>query len=441
MPPMFGRRRFLQTALATTLGLSGCLEAPSTTEKRTTTSVELPDEIALESLATGLQFPLDVVFTPDADRRYIAERRGVVYVHESGGLQDEPLLDIRDSVEAQGEKGFLGIELHPEFAENRRFFVRYSAPRRSGTPEDYDHTFVLSELEATADGRQAKPASERTILEIPQPQANHNAGDLAFGPDGYLYVAVGDGGRGRDQGKGHAPDWYDENGGGNGQDVTENLLGSILRIDVDDQSGDEPYGVPDDNPLVGEPGLDEQYAWGFRNPWQMSFDGDDLFVGDAGERLYEEVNLVEKGGNYGWNVREGTTCFNGDNPDEPLDTCPSRTPADVRGGEPLIDPIIEYSNSEHPMAVICGHVYRGSTFPSLDGVFVFGDLTPQGRLFAATRPSGDEMWPMHELDLIGGDADELQLLLSFGRDSDGELYVLGMKEEEDGGFYRLVPAE
>ena len=439
MPDSSARRQFLRAVGATVgAGLAGCLEAPSPSKESTPQGVEIPNAVALDPLATGLVFPLDVAFAPDADRRYVVERRGVVHVHEDT-LLDEPFLDIQDAVEAQGEKGLLGIALHPRFATNRRVFVRYSAPRRPGTPADYDHTFVLSEFQATDDGRRLDRDSERTLLEIPEPQAAHNAGAIAFGPDDYLYVTVGDGGEGRDQGLGHVADWYEENGGGNGQDVTENLLGSILRIDVDTQSGDRPYGIPDDNPLVGTDGLDEHYAWGFRNPWRMSFDGDDLFVGDAGEKRLEEVNLVEKGGNYGWNVKEGTSCFNGAKPDDPLEDCPDATPPGVRGGEPLVDPIIEYSNSDQPMAVICGYVYRGSLFPGLEGAFLFGNLTTHGQLFAATNAGGKGLWPTKAIDIVEEDATALQLLLSFGRDTDGELYVLGMGGE-DGGLYRIVPA-
>ena len=439
MASPFDRRRFLRSAIgAAAVGLSACVQPPAVSRKQTTVTGSVPDSVALEPLATGLQFPVDVVFAPDADRGYIAERSGLVHVHESGGLRDEPFLDLRDAVEAQGEKGLLGIEVHPQFAENRRLFVRYSAPRRSGTPENYDHTFVLAEFEVSGDGRTANRRSERTILEIPEPAANHNAGDIAFGPDGYLYIGVGDGGRGHDQGLGHVSDWYAENGGGNGQDVTENLLGSILRIDVDQTEENKAYSIPDDNPLVGKQGLDEHYAWGFRNPWRMSFDGESLFVGDAGQRLYEEVNLVEKGGNYGWNVKEGTHCFNAHKPSQPLEDCPDSTPPDVRGGEPLVDPIIEYENSNQPMAVICGYVYRGSAFPGMDGVFVFGDLQARGRLFGATPPDGEGQWPVKTIDIVDEDAKQLQLLFSLGRDNTGELYVLGAGDD-DTGLYRVLP--
>ncbi|MDZ7702226.1 MAG: PQQ-dependent sugar dehydrogenase [Halobacteriales archaeon] len=351
-------------------------------------------------------------------------------------MADEPALDLRDAVTAGGEKGLLGIALHPEFAANRKLYLRYSAPPRSGTPSGYSHTFVLAEFRATADGRSIRRDTERTVIEIPEPQANHNAGDLAFGPDGYLYVAVGDGGGANDRGGGHVEDWYDGVAGGNGQDVAENLLGSLLRLDVDARDGDRPYGVPDDNPLVGREGLDEHYAWGLRNPWRLAFDGDDLYVADVGQDRYEEVNLVERGGNYGWNVKEGTRCFGGD-------SCPDRTPDEVRGGEPLVDPIVAYPNARFKeaavggVAVVGGGVYRGDAIPGLEGAYVFGDLQADGQLFVARRPDGDGQWPTRTLPLT--EAGRLTRLFSFARDADGELYVLGVGSR-GGGVHRLVPA-
>ncbi|MFB6352911.1 MAG: sorbosone dehydrogenase family protein, partial [Halobacteriales archaeon] len=336
---------------------------------------------------------------------------------------------------AGGEKGLLGIALHPDFAANRRLFLRYSAPRRPGTPENYSHTFVLSEFAATADGRRIRRESERPLLEIPEPQANHNAGDLAFGPDGHLFVPVGDGGAAGDQGPGHADDWYDAVPGGNGQDVTENRLGSVLRIDVDESTGDRGYGVPDDNPLVGRPGYDELYAWGLRNPWRLSFDGEDGYVADVGQNRYEEVDRLEKGGNYGWNVKEGTHCY-------AAGSCPDRTPEAVRGGEPLLDPVIEYAHGGSPVggvSVIGGHVYRGDALPGLAGTYVFGDLAANGRLFAATPRDTDGQWPVRVLEVADADADKLGRLYSFGRDADGEVYALG-SGQDGGGVHRLVPA-
>ena len=449
------RRGFLGTvALGATAGLAGCSKSDSrqnATSPTGTTDGSPPGSVGLETLATGLQAPLGVAFATEADRRYVVTQPGRVFVHEPGGLRDEPFLDLRDTVETGSEKGLLGMALHPEFGENRRLFVRYSAPRRDGTPPDYSHTFVLAEFEATADGLRARRDSERTVLEIPEPQSNHNAGSVAFGPDGHLYVGVGDGGSGGDQGAGHADDWYDPVNGGNGQDVTENLLGSVLRIDVDDRADGRGYAVPDDNPLVGGQGRDEHYAWGFRNPWRFSFDDGTLYVGDVGQNSFEEVSLVENGGNYGWNVKEGTHCFR-------RDDCPDATPQDVRGGEPLVDPVIEYPHSGDGVSgvsVIGGYVYRGSTLSALQGTYVFGDLQADGRLFVAQRPddgtadaadggtaeAADDggLWPTQVLPVSDEDASKLQRILAFGRDEAGELYVLGTGAS-GGGVHRVVPA-
>ena len=376
-----------------------------------------------------MQNPLDAAF--HSDLIYVAEQPGTVRVLDGDGVRSEPLLDLRDTVVTGFEQGLLGIALHPEFADNRRLFVRYSAPPRAGTPSGYSHTFVLAAFTVSDDGLRARRDSERTVLEIPEPQSNHNAGAIRFGPDGYLYVGVGDGGAAGDQGAGHVEDWYAAVPGGNGQDVTETLLGGILRIDVDGRDGQRGYAVPGDNPLVGAEGRDEYYAWGLRNPWRLAFDGADLYAGDVGQNRYEEVDLVEKGGNYGWNVREGTHCFGAQD-------CPSSTPASVRGGEPLLDPIIEYPHSGAPVSgisVIPGNVYRGEAIPSLRGQFVFGDFRTGGRLFTAT-PTAEGQWPTATLPLAEGDAGKLPALLAFRRHQ-GELYALGNSEQGSGGVHRL----
>lgn len=392
---------------------------------------EIPDSVGLEPVATGLGAPLDMVDVPDSDLQYVAQQGGVVSVIEGGSLRSTPLLDIGGRLSGGYEKGLLGIALHPNFAENRRLFVRYSAPPNDSTPDDYSHRFILAEFEVGADGYQADPDSRNGLLTIDQPQANHNAGSVLFGPDGYLYVGVGDGGAGGDQGPGHVDDWYDAVNGGNGQDVTENLLGSILRLDVDDRSPNRGYSVPEDNPLVGEDGLDEQYAWGLRNPWRLAFDGEDLYAGDVGQQQYEEVDLVEKGGNYGWNVKEATHCYG-------ADSCPDGTPPDVRGGEPLLDPVIEYPHGDAPVSgvsVIAGNVYRGDELPSLQGRFLFGDLATDGRLFVA-HPRESGLWETEPLPIADGDAGNVQQLFDMERIG-GEMYVLG-RGADGGGVFRVV---
>ncbi|MEF8786297.1 MAG: PQQ-dependent sugar dehydrogenase [Haloarculaceae archaeon] len=422
------RRQFLAAASLT--GLAGC--GRPIDESAESPLPGTPDEVGLETLASGLSGPLDVAFTPDGDRRYVAEQGGLVRVHESDGLRSTPLLDLQDTVVTGFEQGLLGIVLHPDFAENRRLFVRYSAPSRAGTPDGYSHTFVLSEFRVSEDGRAVEEDSERTIMEIPQPQANHNAGSIVFGPDGLLFVGVGDGGAGGDQGRGHVEDWYDGVAGGNGQDVTENLLGSVLRIDVDADEA-EGYAVPEDNPLVGRDGLDEHYAWGLRNPWRLAFDGETLYAGDVGQNRYEELDRIEKGGNYGWNAKEGTHCYESD-------SCPDSTPDSVRRGERLRDPVVEYPHSGDPVSgisIIAGNVYRGTALPGLDGLFVFGDFQAEGELFVAS-PTDEGLWDTGVLPIATDDAGKLQQLRAFGRNN-GELYVLS-SGNDSGGLHRLAPA-
>lgn len=409
--------------------------------------VDIPNAVDLETVVDGLEMPTDIAFVPDSDVRYVVTRPGVIHVHDDEGLAEEPLLDYTGTVELGGERGMLGLALHPEFTDTRRLFVRYSTALHDDIPEEYNHTFVLSEFEVGADLRTVDPDTERIVLEIPQPHENHNAGDITFGPDGYLYVTTGDGGAAKDLAPGHPNDWYEENEGGNGQDTSEFLLGGILRLDVDDIGAEEGYGIPPENPLVDEAGHhDEYYAWGLRNPWRLSFDGDDLYVGDVGQAQWEWVNLVERGGNYGWNVREGSHCFDASDRYNTPETCPDETPEDVRGGETLVDPVIEYPNNrnqyldtdefETGIAVIGGYVYRGSAIPELDGLYIFGDMAVDGRLFVAV-PDTDGTnvpWPMAPLSLSAEASDTFGELIGFGRDEEGELYVLG-----DGGVYRLTP--
>ncbi len=445
MTPKTSRRRFLGTAATgAVVGASGCV---SVSGQSTEPSGPIPQgpTVALEPIAEGFSMPTDFAVPPSSDTRFVLDRTGQVYIINRNGLREKPFLDISARMAAvEGEQGLLGIAFHPDYQQNRKFYLRYSAPPREGTPKPYSHVEVLSEFRASRDRSRGLPDSERILLEVREPQSNHNAGAVAFGPDGYLYVPFGDGGGAGDTGFGHAEDWYDENEGGNGQDVTENFLGGLLRIDVDGREDGKPYGIPDDNPLVGKRGHDELYAWGFRNPWRISFSNGQLFVADVGQNLYEEVNIVEKGGNYGWNVREGTHCFNPANPTDPPESCPTRTPRDVRGGEPLLDPIIEYPHTKNGQpignSVIGGFVYEG-TIDALSGAYVFGDFTDGagGSLFAAT-PVEEGLWPFVELEIEGRENGDLNtLLISISRDNAGELYVL--TAGDGGAVHKLVPAQ
>jgi glucose/arabinose dehydrogenase len=418
--------------------------------------------IGLQLIAEGLTSPIALVAAPDdSGRLFVADQIGQIRILTAEGqMADEPFLDIGERMvalnEGYDERGLLGLAFHPEFSENGRFFVYYSAPLRAEAPADWNHTSHVSEFTAMGDNpNTTDPDSEQILLQIDQPQGNHNAGSLAFGADGYLYIPLGDGGAADDVALGHVEDWYETNAGGNGQDLAQNLLGSILRIDVDNEGANgEGYAIPADNPFADQEGAEAIWAIGFRNPYRMSFDtaGDRaLFVGDAGQNLWEEVSIVEAGGNYGWNVKEGTHCFSTDTPNQSLDDCPDMD-AD---GRSLIDPIIEYQNANAEgglgLVVIGGNVYRGSALPDWDGYYIFGDWStgfeqPNGTLLMAMPPeAGGEMWTMQELIVEGSENGRLnEYLLSFGQDNDGEIYILTTETPGPSGntgkVYKLVPS-
>src|SRR5436190_560110 len=399
-----------------------------------------PFSVGLQPVVTsGLTAPVTLASAPDnTGRLFIVDQIGLIKILGSDGtVLSQPFLDLSSRIiplrPGYDERGLLGLAFHPNYATNGRFFVYYNAPLRPGAPPGYDDTATLSEFRVSeTDPNVADPTSERIILQIDKPQFNHNGGTILFGPDGYLYLSIGDGGGANDVGLGHVEDWYADNAGGNGQDIEQNLLGNILRIDINSGS---PYGIPPDNPFVGTTGLDEIYAYGFRNPYRMSFDlgsSHSLFASDAGQNLWEEVSLVVKGGNYGWNVKEGTHCFDAENPLVPPPTCPDSAP----GGVPLLDPIIEYVNTANPIggglgqAVVGGYIYRGALLPQLRGRYVFGDWNkgggggPNGSLFAAT-PRADGLWRMQELFVTTSPNGRLgHYVLGFGQDPSGEVYVL-----------------
>ena len=396
-----------------------------------------PSSVGLRLVAEGLTQPTVLVQPNDhSGRLFVADQTGVIrIINADGTLRPEPFLDVRDDMVALNpgydERGLLGFAFHPDYRKNGRFFVYYSIPLRAGAPAGYNHTSEIAEFHVSGDPNRADRASERPILFVDKPQSNHNGGTIAFGPtDGYLYISIGDGGGANDVGLGHVEDWYAANAGGNGQDVTQNLLGNILRLDVD---GGTPYAIPRDNPFVGKDGLDEIYAYGFRNPWRFSFDmkqEHSLIAGDAGQNRWEEVSVVRKGGNYGWNVKEGTHCFDTTNPRADRLSCPSAMP----DGTPLIDPVIEYKNAAQGngvgVTVVGGVVYRGHEIEHLKGRYIYGDWSqtffgpPSGQLFVAT-PQGSGMWPTQKLFISTSPDGELHhRVLSFGQNRRGEVYLL-----------------
>jgi glucose/arabinose dehydrogenase len=382
--------------------------------------------VELELVAEGLTAPVSVTHAGDGSGRlFVVDQAGRIRVIQDGLILPVPFLDLTSEIVSVNpffdERGLLGLAFHPDYENNGRFFVRYSIPREGSLGEPCFgtsrgcHAEVLGEFRVSDNPNVAEPAGE-ILFSVDEPQFNHDSGGIAFGPDGFLYFTIGDGGGAND---GLADDPPSHGPIGNGQDIFT-TLGSILRIDVD---GGAPFAVPPDNPFVGEPGEDEIYAYGLRNPYRFSFDRETgrLFLGDVGQNLFEEINIIERGGNYGWVIREGFHCFDPFNPTIPPAACPTTGPH----GEPLIDPVAEYDHGDG-IAVVGGFVYRGSRFRELFGRYVFGDFSRSffpgsGRLFYLDA-DGD-LSRIFELRL-GDTNDPLGLyLLGLGEDESGELYA------------------
>jgi glucose/arabinose dehydrogenase len=346
-----------------------------------------PETIRLElqRVAGGLDTPVGIAHAGDGSGRlFILEKPGRIRVVQNGVLSDTPFLDIRDRVGASGsEQGLLGLAFHPDYGANGTFFTNYT--NRQGDT-------TVSRFLVSSDPAQADPASESILLTLTQPAGNHNGGHLAFGPDSYLYVGTGDGGAANDR-------------FGNGQNG-QTLLGAMLRLDID---RGQPYGIPPDNPFVGDPAVrDEIWAIGLRNPWRYAFDrlSGDLYLADVGQNVYEEVNVqsASSGGgqNYGWPIMEATHCF------------PPGSDCNTAG---LTLPVAEYDHSQG-CSVTGGYVYRGREYPFLTSIYLFGDYC-SGRIWGMARdPAGG--WRVAELAQA-----DLQLS-AFGEDEAGELYLLDM---------------
>ncbi|HKQ49774.1 MAG TPA: PQQ-dependent sugar dehydrogenase [Phycisphaerae bacterium] len=406
------------------------------------------DNIGLQLVADGLTAPVDLAAPPDGSGRlFVVDQPGRIRVIDAGGgLLPTPFLDVADRVvslsAAYDERGLLGMAFHPDYASNGRFFVFYN-PNNGAMITGWDMNVRVSEFHVSGDPSVADAGSEIVLLTVGKPQGNHNGGQLAFDPDGFLLFGIGDGGGAGDSGDGHNPTI------GNAQDKTT-LLGKILRINVNAGS---PYGIPADNPFVAEAGArPEIYVLGARNPWRFSFDSGGerrLFVADVGQNLFEEVSIAAKGDNLGWRIREGAGCFDPADSNNPPAQC-ANTAAD---GEPLIPPILQYPHSDSSggpsgIAVIGGFVYRGGAIPGLTGRYVFGDwskgfLFPDGSLFVGTE-AGDGSWTMEHLtvrDRSGGRIGEF--LLGMGRDMAGELYLLSSANSgptgNTGKVYKVVP--
>ncbi|MFB3764733.1 MAG: sorbosone dehydrogenase family protein [Methanotrichaceae archaeon] len=423
-------------------------------------------EIGLKLVAEGFTAPMTVTAPDDGTGRlFIVDMPGTISVLDSNRtLLKKLFLDVRDKtvkiITSYDERGLLGLAFHPDFKNNSRLFIYYSVPLRPGAPASWNHTNRLSEFRVSKDDpNRADPSSEKIIMDIDMPYLNHNGGQIYFGNDGYLYVPTGDGGRADDTGIGHTPVI------GNAQDLT-NPLGKILRIDVNNASGGKPYSIPPDNPFLGnKTAMPEIYAYGFRNPATASIDPQSglLFVGDGGQELFEEVDLVFPGGNYGWNIREGTHCFNPDHPKQPSLEC--RT-AGYRN-ESLLGPIVELGH-DIGQVVVGGLVYRGKAMPDFQGRYIFGDWSSynpldNGTLLVATPPSGQNlsltsarsaenitpsdiaMWTTEAIRVTTNPNGRINAYVrGFGEDADHELYVvtsdIGELTGTTGKVYKIIPA-
>ena len=405
-----------------------------------------PVSIDLALVADGLAAPVGLVASPTVPgRSFILEQAGKILILDGSTLRARPYLDLTSSVVPltpdYDERGLLGLAFDPGFATNGRLFVYRSVPT---THAGADHADRLSEFHVdpkTPD--RVDPATEKVILEFDQPQFNHSGGGLGFGPDGMLYLGTGDGGGTGDASEGHSPQ-------GNAQDL-QKLNGKVLRIDVD-SGGTKPFAIPADNPFAnGTGGRPEIYAWGFRNPWRLSWEPGSarrLLVSDVGYGRYEEIDSVVNGANYGWRIREGRHCLNVDQPLLETTDCPTTGP----GGEPLVDPVVEYSHKQVGIAVVGGYVYRGSAVPALAGRYVFADLSrdwtgnipvPRGSLLVADPVDAVGVpWSWNRLAVAGQPILD-QFVSGMGEDGSGELYVLTRTElgpsGTSGRVLRIVP--
>lgn len=414
-------------------------------------SIPLGGLVGLEPVASGLTAPNWATSPPgDTGRLFVVDQTGILWVINLASGEKSVFADLSALLVPLGiggpgtydERGFLGLAFHPDYQNNGLLYTYTSEPA-AGDPDfpvpfgaDADHHAVVAEWHVTNPQDPASvvdPNSRRVVLRIGEPQFNHNGGALNFGPDGMLYISLGDGGAADDQGPGHNPTI------GNGQDLS-NVLGKILRIDPRGTSSPNgQYGVPSDNPLVSaespstggaagcaDGACDEIYAWGFRNPFRFSFDATAgaMYVADVGQNDIEEVNVVTAGGNYGWRVKEGSFCFepNGNDPGFVTDDnpCPNQPSG-------LIDPVAEYDHDDG-VAVVGGFVYRGTAVPSLAGRYIFGDYARPRGLFVLNTAN-----VVHDGIIDHSTISELRIdgpnglgqsVLGFGEDGKGDVYVL-----------------
>lgn len=388
------RRSFTTTSMLWLLGLpcTACggggagAQAPSDGTVR----------VALQLVASGLNFPLYLTAPPGDPRLFIVEKGGTIRIVKDGALLSTPFLDITPEVSTGGEQGLLGMAFDPSYTSSGRFIVHYT--------DVNGNTTVSAFHVSAASPDQADPASEAMLLTVPQPFDNHNGGQILFGPDGMLYLGLGDGGSEND------PD-------GRGQSLTD-LLGDIVRVDVADGAG---YTVPADNPFVGRTDArPEIWSYGLRNPWRFSFDPatGDLYIADVGQDQWEEVDVAPaaqgagRGANFGWNVMEGMHCFGGVSCDPSLYTLP----------------VLEYSHKEG-CSITGGYVYRGAAIPDLQGHYFYSDFC-QGWVRSFRLQNGQAVDQVQWPTLAPGGS-----VTSFGVDGGGELYIMN----SGGQVFRIVP--
>ncbi len=355
-------------------------------------------KLSLTRVTSGLRSPLFVTNARDGSRRlFVLEQEGKIRIVKRTTVLTTPFLDITAKVTSGGERGLLGLAFHPQFATNGRFYVDYT---------DVNGNTVISEFRRSSTNPDRASSTERRLLRITQPYANHNGGMLAFGPDGYLYVAMGDGGSSGDP--------------GNRAQSLGTLLGKLLRIDVDHRTGTLQYAIPSTNPFVTRTGAKREiWSYGLRNPWRFSFDRltGDLWIGDVGQNRYEEIDRAPRsagggrGTNWGWRVLEGRACFN------PQTDC-------NRTGK--VAPLAVYTHTLG-CSVTGGHVYRGPSFPLLAGGYFFGDYC-SGRIWAVTATGSSAQTPRLMLDTD-------KAISSFGEDEAGNLYLV---DHAAGELFRLV---
>lgn len=371
-------------------------EAPATTETpvphTSLPSASFPDPAAYTwgLVAEGFSQPLLLTHAADGSgRAFVVGQNGDIQIIENGGPRAEAFLDISERVGSRGnEQGLLGLAFHPDYENNGTFYVHYT---------DLNGDTVVSRFQVSGDANVADGNSETILLQYDQPYPNHNGGQIEFGPDGFLYIGLGDGGSGGDP---H----------GNGQSL-DTLLGKMLRIDVNSGS---PYGIPADNPFANGGGLPEIWAYGLRNPWRFSFDRatGDLYIGDVGQGEWEEIDFlpggIAGGANLGWSYFEGTHTYQGGAPE----------------GVSLIGPVAEYNHGSG-CSVTGGYVYRGAALPEWQGVYIYGDFC-SGLIFGLVQHE-DGAWESRLLFETNFQ------ITSFGEDETGELYVL----DRAGGVYQL----